>query len=393
MVVDHESDIFEDGLVVEDEDFDDDVTFAGAVFRGRDVRFTESEFRASGDVSFENATFENDGDVSFEKVDFENGDDVLFTDVTFANTGDVVFDDADFLNPGGVYFTDVAFENDGVVRFQDAVFAEDVYFDPEVIESSVISFKDTRFESGTLYVDSFADVDLEGVTFVDTNLRGADFVGANLEWATFIRSDLRGANLSDARLHGVVFDDPAIDDTTNFGVVSPSDGNATKYISYDYRSDYETDLEKAERTYGILENLGADENLIDLQIESYLRRKRMTRHRHWERISMSSAGTRHALRYSYSLASRVLTKHGEDPWRVLGAFAGLIVFSSVVYYLAGAGGATTITESVYYSVLAAVGSVQFTSTDGIRLLVGFEAVLGSTLLALLVFVLGRRTTR
>lgn len=43
MVVDHENEIFEDGLVVGDVDFDDDVTFAEAVFRGGDVRFTSPD--------------------------------------------------------------------------------------------------------------------------------------------------------------------------------------------------------------------------------------------------------------------------------------------------------------------------------------------------------------
>jgi hypothetical protein len=89
--------------------------------------------------------------------------------------------------------------------------------------------------------------------------------------------------------------------------------------------------------------------------------------------------------------ARFFSGYAESAWRVVGIFLGLILWAALGHYALAP--TETIADSLYTALLLVSGSGTVQSVTGwLRLLYGSVSLLSSVLLALLVYVLGRRTT-
>lgn len=169
------------------------------------------------------------------------------------------------------------------------------------------------------------------------------------------------------------------------------------YCVYDPRycgGNRETDLEKAAETYGTLETLARQNSLPGLASECFLGRKDVQLRQYWQE--------RNWLMVFRSLVPTVVARYGESPARVLGTGALSILLCGIAYYAfdliehSETGTPGTPFESLYFSALTFTtleyGDFSPVGAAG-RLLAVVETSIGVTLLAILVFVFGRRATR
>ena len=259
--------------------------------------------------------------------------------------------------------------------------------------------------TGATCVDAdFSDADLRWARFGDCNLTRTGFEGANLEDATFVRADLRGADFRGTRLYRAVYADAHVDSGTRF----------------DDRLVYETEMERADDdrltvergeaaawTYQRLQNLFAENTLARRSHRYYIRARDVRR-----RLAWTQGEASHALKLE---GSRWVMRYGVSPWRVLAVSALLILVSALLYPLTGGiqeiADGSTITyfirdptspaptylarvygKSLYFSVVtfATLGYGDIQPIGGwARAIAGVESILGSLLIALLVFVLTR----
>ncbi|SFR65590.1 pentapeptide repeat-containing protein [Halogeometricum limi] len=430
---------------------DGEVSFSGAEFTGDgDVLFSGAEFTGDGDVSFSGAEFTGGGDVSFSGAEFTGDAIVLFNGAEFTCDGEVSFSEVDFTGDGIVLFSRAEFTGDGDVWFDGAEFTGTVSFRDSSLGNSV-SFADAQFAECELEISSMADMDLHLADFTNVQLQNVDFSGANLEQAIFSRSNLYNTNFSGAKLNGAVFGDAQINQGTDFGedvdfrvpydpeferatddsasgtgrltrVVSrylPSQPNwPDENVGDDANSDTdeeESRLLKAARTYHTLEKIGRNNSLPELQRIGFIRRQEMHRLRQAEEASTAdSLGATLSWwgKWIRSTAARLTLLYGESPWRVIGASLFVILSFGMSYPLGGFRAAsgnnteliratsfgewlTMLPDGIYFSMLTftTLGFGDFQPAGWGKLLATSETALGATLLALLVFVLGRRAAR
>jgi voltage-gated potassium channel Kch len=103
-----------------------------------------------------------------------------------------------------------------------------------------------------------------------------------------------------------------------------------------------------------------------------------------------------------SLVPTTVARYGESPLRVLATGAGTILSCGVLYYAfdliqrSGDSGTVTLFDAMYFSALTftTLGYGDFNPTDSAgQVLAVAETSMGVILLAILVFVFGRRATR
>lgn len=263
---------------------------------------------------------------------------------------------------------------------------------------------------------------LDHTDLSDANLRDVDLRDANLQSA-----DLEGATLNRARLYGVQVGGATINPTT---VLATPDrrclydpASDPEYEQSDENSDgtvWDTShrlrkreasgsadgrtlgqFEKAIDTYHTLEQLARENALPDEESTFFARRQDMQRR---QRRAEGEWG-----RWFRSWASNVVVRYGESPWRVIGSTACIILACALLYPLYGietegavlryatadVGLGQTLLESLYFSIVTfttlGYGDVQPVGLA--RVIATSETIAGSALLALLVFVFGRRATR
>ena len=271
----------------------------------------------------------------------------------------------------------------------------------------------------------FANANLSGAELVEADcgdavFRNANLRGANLEGGFFARADFLDADLTETRTYGAVLSEARANEGTKLDewcVYDPNSGSES--LSDDAESSQtgtanstnglsERDvglLSKAEGTYQELESLCSENALLEPQSRYFIRRQdiHMAEHRregNWGR-------------WLRARISRAVVLYGESPFRVLGAAGAVIVGTALLYPLglvrsSGSGElmtypsptqplalVTTLAESLYFSTLTFT-----TMTFGLYKPVGvgkfltmIETGAGIVLMALLVFVFGRRATR
>lgn len=317
---------------------------------------------------------------------------------------------------------------------------------PSGDELSNANLSEADLEGQDLRDENLAGAQLSKTNLTDADLSGADLSEANLERALLNRTDLFDTCFAGARLDGTVFGDAQINEGT-FKRLAPStqrEGDNRKLIErvaqlvlgptghdasrcvYDPKSQYdllgserETTVRPADEegkleadetevraggVYRQFEQLAGDNALPDWQQRFFMLRQDMQTRQKTGRD------------YWFALVQRVLFGHGESFGRVIGWSGVIVVLFSLIYLAGGwirpveAGGdlgapivwtrlpgdLTVLWESLYYSTLTftALGFGDFRPVNTVgQFLTIVETASGAILLALLVFVLGRRAAR
>ena len=305
--------------------------------------------------------------------------------------------------------------------------------------------KNTDLTDGRLLSADLTDGDLRGANLTNAHLRFADLTNADLRAVNLTDADLEsstliGTNLFDADLtrmtpYGARIDGVKINDETNvhtniddykswwqMGAFTPPQrcgydlelregirgrndrpsappksvtGESKKSETLSTK-DREILLSKAADTYRQFEELARNNTRPSLQSTMFTLRQEMQRKRYWKRGEY--------FQYSFAVGSRYLFKHGESLARILIWGFAIIVGFAAVYanfelILTGEGGfIESPVDALYFSTLTfttlGLGGFQPDPVSQVaRALVTTQAALGATLLAVFVFVLGRRAAR
>ena len=261
------------------------------------------------------------------------------------------------------------------------------------------------FDDAILHGADLTNADLRRATFENVEAVDASFDGANLEDAIFRNTDLRGASFDGSRLYRTVFTDTRIDQSTDFGEELVYEDAVA---STDDHEELLTESESAIWTYQALQGLVEDNALPGKSLTYYLREMDLRRRTAWRAGNYLAA-----LRLE---GSRWIMRYGSSPWRVLATSAILMVLCAVLYPLTGGIQEVSLDREITYTLedpqtapvwlLAEVffkslyfsavtfatlgyGDIQPVGTWA-RAIAGLESLLGSLLMALLVFVLTRQ---
>lgn len=382
-----------------------DVTFGGSTDFTRVTFKSDSDFKGAefkGEVDFGDSVFEKSAD--FDYTTFVGG--VDFSDVTFVT--DSSFRNVTFQN--GVRFFDAAFH--GNVDFSKTIFRKRPNLRAAFIGQP--SFNESVLINADLRNVHFAGGEFQNADFTDCNLSGANLSDSMLEGAIFSRANLNGTDLEGAAVHGAIFGDAQVDENTDFGEQCVYDPRSGVQLKNNFKiKDRRKRLSRAAGAYRTFEQLASDNGLPQLQSRAFIRRKEMYHllHKH-DTNSRKNWFQRLKSRFRWyqSLGSRLLFRYGESPWRLLGWSVSVIALFSVLYILGGWitwGESTRLTIarvsdrprlfgiSLYYSTLTFtnLGFGKFQPYGIGHLLTILETSLGAVLIALLVYVLGRRATR
>jgi uncharacterized protein YjbI with pentapeptide repeats len=346
----------------------------------------------------------------------------VFTGSTFRD--DVKFVGTEFRE--GLQFHRVEFEKEakfpyaefyGFAQFQMAEFNEETIF------------THSKFYEGP----NFADISLESANFGAANLSEASFIGTNLNHtileeailsrATLFDADLRGAKLSGAVLGDVRLDEdtkflghPTNDSDTSPHTISAIRSRPTCVYDPSYEEDNEhADMDKAKSVYRALEELAGKAARTRLQARCFVRRQDLQKKEYWDVATNSRSSLEERLiagaRWSRARTAELVLLYGESPWRIIAWSLGIVTLFALLYpsfgliELDNIGVLTwdairqqpsLLIDSFYFSTITytALELGGFSPVRGWgQIATIIESGLGVVLLALLVFVLGRRAAR
>ena len=272
---------------------------------------------------------------------------------------------------------------------------------------------------------NFNHGDLTGATLVGADCEDATFIGTNLNRATLETADLSGATLSLAYLYQTRLDGCQINEETQFSqdgdVGDMGTNNACRYdskVSPDSAAESisteamnvmdasaeEIRARRARSTYTRLENLAGENGFPDLKSEMFIRRQDARRE------LLQAQGQ--SLKAAFTSVQKFIFNYGESFSRIGVISLATILISWVLYMTTGiietddgspvgpgvndiVEDPALIHETLLHSVLVFFSGSRVLETTGLlgESIVVIEAMIGPILVALLIFVLGRRAAR
>jgi len=436
---------------------DDSIDFSQAQFAdveinrcefNQSVYFHQSQF--SGQVVFENNTFEKH--ISFysatflENTTFKNNlfvEGGSFIDVTFNDEvnfrlsefdDSAGFTDAEFLGKalfGGQWVDSYVDSDDipslatdfrGMARFDETEFNGRTDFSWTSFDNGV-DFSETRMNDAT-----FKNSDLSGAIFSNSKLHNVNFESSLLNRSSLYDADLRGA-----KLLGALLGDSQINEGTQFlgNPKNESNDNNTvwdtikeiresDYCVYDPDYKGETNnhtshsIDDAKAVYRKIEELARSSARPELLSKCFVRRQDLQQKQYWEERKKADNRLESLIsiiRGSRAKVARETLLYGESPWRVITGSTFSIILIALLYpldeWLQPAGGEPItysrildgepglLFESLYFSTLTftTLGMGDYEPMGLGQVLATINTTIGAVLIALLVFVLGRRAAR
>lgn len=327
-----------------------------------------------------------------------------YTDLSGADLKDATLDDAYLMgaNLDEANLRDASLRNtvlsDANLRDIDAMFAD--------------------FSESSLYHADFSNSDLRRAKFQDSVLEGVNFQNV----------DLRGTNLKSSLLYNTIFENSIITKQTIFDadcVYETESDDCLKERAKEWglkTQNQVNSLEKAEWVYRRLEKLH-DENALSEEVRQFhiskeeAERKRLREDIReaswWERETWGTAGL-----WGTKTIMKHISNHGESVKRVLGAWAIVILWFWLLFTVSGGikdtegntywipitslsdlatwSGIETLFLNLYFSVItfSTLGYGDLSPHGPLsRTFVAVESLAGAVLVALLIYVLGRRVAR
>jgi hypothetical protein len=263
----------------------------------------------------------------------------------------------------------------------------------------------TDFSESDVSESSFYKSKLQDVDFSEAEARNTTFTGANLEDAIFQQVELRGSTFRKSRLYQTLFSDTRINSNTDFGEKSAYEDPDTE-LGEDYKDT--SRWEAASWVYRRLRDLH-EENAMSEKAREYHVRKEEAQRQAYRAEDQFFQWFVHTLNLA-------LTRHGESLKRIVAWSLGVILTSAFFYpFFGGIRDASNEVHSVwstspgafwelfplfarslYFSVVTfttlGYGDYQPVGPFS-KALAGAESLAGALLVALFVFVLGRRVAR
>jgi uncharacterized protein YjbI with pentapeptide repeats len=277
------------------------------------------------------------------------------------------------------------------------------------------TLQNTNLTDAKLSNANLSNANLQNANLTEADMTEADFRDANLsnvnvESAKLLGTNLFDANLSGIRPYGARFTGAQINDGTELDADSSEDTrwwhrgplSPKPRCAYDptreavSAEDTEERLTKAADTYKQFEDLARDNTRPVLQSSMFTLRQDMLRKRYRLRRELS--------RYLFAVISGGGFRYGESLLRIF-AWGILFVFGYAVVYehynlivTADGGPVTSFVDALYFSTLTftTLGLGDFKPEpmlQSARLLVTSQAAVGAIMIAIFVFVLGRRAAR
>jgi uncharacterized protein YjbI with pentapeptide repeats len=381
-------------------------------FTDCDARFTDFTDATLAFADFENTHFNNSTlrRTNFRGVNLTNA--TLFnTDCREAKFHLGSFEDVDLTESDLRQATLPSGESFSNGNLRDVQFSQQKIIDQDL---SGATLPGADLSGMDLSESSLAHSDLQNANLTETKLHNSNLDTANLEGALMNRTSLFGASLCNAKLFGAAFSEAQIDINTTFFSSENTSEKLCAYHPDNSHSTVESDdleqrLSKAAATYRLIETVAERNAFSELKSAMFIQRQQMQTRRHHHRGNHAS--------YWYNRLSRFVLKFGESYWRVIGWSITIISIFAVLYPFGGniqsispegqggppiswsqvfQGDVSMLWESFYYSTLTftalGFGDYQPVGFFG-QVLTVAETSLGAVLLALLVFVLGRRSVR
>ena len=374
-------------------------------------------YLVEADLSGANLEDANLSDSNLQKADLTDacldGADLSDSNLQKADLTDASLENAN-ISDSYIYFTNLSSSYLENANFADANLWGSNFDDAYLMSADLTGTKLFRanLTNADLRNADLSNANLEEVDLTDADLRGADLTDADLERATLVGTELLDADLTMIRPYAARISDVQINDGTNIdknqsehaswwqrGVLSPAPrcgyDPAVRDVREGENEGRKKLLNRAADTYKEFEELAHDNSRPSLESSMFVRRQEMQQARYRERGEY--------LQYVFAVFSGSLFKYGESLGRVL--FSGLliIVFYASVYtefdlILGGDGFVKNPFDALYFSTLTfttlGLGDYQpDPASELARSLVTTQAALGAVLIAIFVFVLGRRAAR
>lgn len=323
---------------------------------------------------------------------------------------------------GRLTFSDVTFNTDEVTfelsQLENSLYMVDANLDHANFERADVrrcDFTNTSLKSSNLKQTDFRDSVLNGVDLRGSEIKGFKLAGAKLDEDTAFLGDPDDVN-------------PAGRDHSLLSLIKP------KPCVYDPRADFneqarenmteEEQCNEAKSIYHTIEQAARQSSRPQLLSEAFVYRQDIQKRQYWtdmkntvENIERDTSERLIAAgRWARAKTARVTLLYGESPWRIVG-WSGLIV--ALFAFLFTFGGyirssdlgvmdlslsqaiqqpamfGDTLAHAIYYSMMTYIsfGPLGYEPLGMGKLLVTVESALGAVMIALLVFVFGRRAAR